>query len=143
MTETEATNAADQRTVSHVALEIAADACKGASWWQQMAKEVERQRNEAFAEIDRLTARLHEANAQVVGAVMLHQDTIKERDALELKLAQLADWVCDTGGWREFYYATTPPPEGIFDLRDTINPDISERMRAILDAHAQEVGHVQ
>lgn len=55
-------------------------------------------------------------------------------DAAEARLALLADWAIDAGGWRLFHYSARAVPEEIFDLSDTFNPELTERMRAILAA---------
>jgi hypothetical protein len=54
--------------------------------------------------------------------------------ALLVRLATLADWMISSGGWRAFYYATDPPPEGIFDLTDIINPDLVPELERLLPA---------
>lgn len=84
-----------------------------------------------LAEIDRQTVQLQEANAQVADAVMLHQDTIKERDEARRLVAAVADWAVSEGGWRLFYYSEAPPA-GVFDLSDRFNPEVAEPWRALL-----------
>lgn len=55
-----------------------------------------------LAEVDRLTVERDEANATVADAVMLHQGTIKERDALRADLAawqRRAESLSEVGNW--------------------------------------------
>lgn len=47
------------------------------------------------------------------------------RAEAEARLRALAEWTCDEGGWRLFEYAASPPPAGIFDLSDRINPAVA------------------
>ncbi len=61
-----------------------------------------------------------------------------ERDGALAMLSKLADFACNEGGWRLFYYANEPPPEGVFDLSDTFNPDVASG--ADLADRAREVG---
>jgi hypothetical protein len=48
-----------------------------------------------------------------------------EVERLQALVGALANWVCEAGGWRAFYYAADPPP-GVFDLSDRFNPGVAE-----------------
>jgi uncharacterized membrane protein YccC len=43
----------------------------------------------------------------------------------EGRLRALAEWAIEAGGWRLFYYAHESPPEAIFDMRDSFNPEVA------------------
>ncbi len=71
------------------------------------------------ARADRLAARVAELEAA--------------NSALTLKLARVAEWAIDAGGWRLFYYAEDAPPD-VFDLSDRFNPELSKRLLEVLTA---------
>lgn len=51
----------------------------------------------------------------------------------EAKLARVADWACDAGGWQLFRFSPDPP-EGVFDLTDQFNPTPDGRLLDLLPA---------
>lgn len=69
---------------------------------------------------------------ETINELLTERDEARLALAAEtLLLARVADWIIESGGWRAFYYGENYP-EGVFDLSDRFNPDIAERLRAVL-----------
>lgn len=57
--------------------------------------------DDLLAEVARLRSELHDANVAAVGAAMLRQNTLKERDALREAMERIAYGPCEPGCYSE------------------------------------------